>query len=196
MAVAFLDACSGEEAGEGIWVVIAARAISLQEGHAAKLGGPDDEGVIEHAALFEIGDEGRSGLVHDLGLHRVSVLDIGVGIPVGNAISAGGIGAIKELDDADALFEKAAGEDAVLGIFFFEIASGIGAVLFVDGGRLALEVHDVRDGHLHFSRHLVGGDAGGEIVIGREALEVFGVELLEKVDGSAVMRATIDGGAG
>jgi len=179
VGVGFFDAGSSEEAGEGVRVVIAARAISLEEGHAAEFGGPDDQGVIEHTALFEISDEGPGRLVHDLGLHPVGVLDVGVGVPVGDAVSAGGIRAVEELDDADSFFEEAAGQDAVLGVFFFEIGAGVGAVLFLDGGGLVLKIHDFRNRNLHLPGKFVAGDTGGEVGVAREFFEVVSVEAFE-----------------
>src|SRR6266404_20739 len=56
---AALDAAAGDEDGEALDVVIAAGA--LGHGRAAEFAAPDDEGVVEHAALFEVGDEGGGG---------------------------------------------------------------------------------------------------------------------------------------
>jgi len=121
VAMAFFDAGPGEEAGKGIGVVVAAGAVALQERHTTEFGSPDHQGVVEHTALFEIGDKGRGGLVHDLSLHGVGVFDVGVAVPVCDAVSTGRIRAIEELNDADAFLEEAAGEDAILGVFFFKV---------------------------------------------------------------------------
>ncbi len=187
VGVSFFDSGSREEAGEGVGVVVAAGAVALKEGHAAEFGGPDNKGVVEHAALFEIGNEGAGGLVHDLGLYAVGVLDVGVGIPVGDAISAAGIGAVEELDDADAFFEEASGEDAVLGVFLFEIGSGICAVLLVDGGGLVGEVHHFGDGELHLAGEFVAGDAGGEVGVAGVFFEVASVESFQDLGGETVV---------
>lgn len=179
VAMAFFDAGSGEEAGKGVGVVVAAGAVALEEGHAAEFGGPDDEGVIEHTTLFEIGDEGGGGLVHDFGLHGVGVFDVGVAVPVCNAVSTGRIRAIEELDDADALFEEASGEDTVLGVFLFEVGAGIATVLFVNGGGLVGEVHHFGNGDLHFSCEFVAGDAGREVGVTGVFFEMAAVEALQ-----------------
>ena len=50
---AAFDAATGHPGSERGGVVIAARA-PLAARHAAELGGPDDEGVVEHTARFEI----------------------------------------------------------------------------------------------------------------------------------------------
>lgn len=187
VAVAFFNSGSGEEAGEGVGVVVAAGAVALEERHAAEFGGPDDEGVVEHAALFEVGDEGGGGLVHDLGLHGVGVLNVGVTVPVGDAVSSRGVGAVEELDDADAFFEEAPGEDAVFGVFLFEVGPGVGAVLFVDGGGFVGEVHHFGNGDLHFAGEFVARNAGGEVGVARIFFEVVSVEAFEDLGGEAVV---------
>src|SRR5579872_3682620 len=58
-----LDAASGEPIGEGERVMVPPfRALAAR--HAAKLGGPHHDGVVEQAARFQVLDEGRGGLVH------------------------------------------------------------------------------------------------------------------------------------
>ena len=179
VAMAFFDAGPGEEAGKGVGVVVAAGAVALEEGHSTEFGSPDDQGVVEHTALFEIGDKGSGGLVHDLSLPGVGVFDVGVAVPVCDAVSTGRIRAIEELDDADAFFEEAAGEDAVLGVFFFEVGAGISTVLFVDGSGLVGEVHHFGNGDLHFSCEFVAGDAGREVGVTGVFFEMASVEALQ-----------------
>ncbi len=71
---------------------------------AAELAAPDDEGVIEHAALLEIADEGGAGLVNVLALGGHAAVYVGVVIPV----------VVVDLDEAHAALGKAARhEDAV-----------------------------------------------------------------------------------
>ena len=60
---AAFDAASGEDHGEGVGVVVSAVVAELVHGGAAEFAAPDDEGFVEHAALFEVGDEGGAGLV-------------------------------------------------------------------------------------------------------------------------------------
>lgn len=179
VAMAFFDAGPGEEASKGIGVVVAAGSVALQERHATEFGSPDHQGVVEHTALFEIGDKGSGGLVHDLSLHGVGVFDVRVAVPVCDAVSTGRIRAIEELDDADAFFEEAAGEDAVLGVFFFEVGAGVSAVLFVDGGWFVGEVHHFGNGDLHFACEFVAGDAGREVGVTGVFFEMASVEALQ-----------------
>ena len=58
-----LDSCPGEPIHKGAAVVIAAK-IALAEGHPAKLGGPNDQGVLEQPAGFQILYQRGGGLVH------------------------------------------------------------------------------------------------------------------------------------
>lgn len=95
---AWLDAAAGEEVREALDVVVAAVA-ALRHRSAAELAAPNDESVIEHAALFEIGDEGGGGTVYFLGLGGNAVFDAAVVIPI----------AVIELDEADATLGEATG---------------------------------------------------------------------------------------
>src|SRR5678815_1418391 len=65
---AWLDAAAGEPAGESVWVMIAAPAwpvieVALDERGASELTPPDDQGIIEQAALFEVSDEAGGWLI-------------------------------------------------------------------------------------------------------------------------------------
>ena len=111
--VAAFDAASGHEAGEAVGVVVATGAADVgvaefRAGGAAELGAPDDEGFIEHAALFEVVDEAGDGLI-DLGAHGWhQVGDVLVMIPATSTAAV----AVEELDEADALFDEAAGGES------------------------------------------------------------------------------------
>lgn len=50
------DSAAGEPVGEDVRVVVAAFA-ALGRWHATEFGGPEDEGVVKHAALFEVLDQ-------------------------------------------------------------------------------------------------------------------------------------------
>ncbi len=53
-AESVLDARAGEPGGESLGVVIAALGSLLERGHAAELGGPDDQRIVEHAPRLEV----------------------------------------------------------------------------------------------------------------------------------------------
>lgn len=61
--VTSLDASAGKPSGEAVGIVVAAAGPFLKSGHAAKLGAPDDQRILEQAALFQVAQQGRSGLV-------------------------------------------------------------------------------------------------------------------------------------
>ena len=59
-----LDATSRHPHGKALDVVIpAGPALALEHGGTTELATPDDQGVFEQTALFEIGQEGPSGTV-------------------------------------------------------------------------------------------------------------------------------------
>ena len=83
-------------------MVVAASAslAPLEHGCAAEFSTPDDQGVLKHAALLEISEQGPGGAV------SVFAADFHVFIKVTVVIPA----AVLELDEAHAFFRKAAGE--------------------------------------------------------------------------------------
>ena len=101
--VACFGAAAREPHRHGIGVMIAtvagASAIAIVWG-AAEFSGPDDEGVIEHAALFEVLEKGGDGFVDGANEGAVGALDVVVAVPVS------GVG----LDEADSFFDEASGQ--------------------------------------------------------------------------------------
>ena len=90
VADAALDAAAGQAHGEALDVVVA--AVALGHGGAPELAAPDDERVVEHAALLQVLNQGGGGLVHLARLHHDVALDAAVVVPV----------AVVELDEAHA----------------------------------------------------------------------------------------------
>ena len=77
---AALDAAAGEPGGEAVGVVVAAVRL-LRSGRSAELGAPDDERLVQQAALFQIRQQSGDRLV-DLGAEfRVTCLERRVGVP-------------------------------------------------------------------------------------------------------------------
>ena len=158
------DAGTGHEEAEGEDVVVATGA--LAHGGAAEFAPPEDEGVFEEAALFEVFKESGGGAVDGFGTFFHAGFEIGVMVP----------GAVVELDHADAALGEAAGEEAVgsegaVAGFFdaVEVECGLGFVF---------EVGEFRDAALHFEGHLVLGDAGGDFGV----VLLFGEEAVEALD--------------
>ncbi|MFM1944913.1 MAG: hypothetical protein RI897_3895 [Verrucomicrobiota bacterium] len=164
-----LDTAAGEPHGEALDVVVASfAAFFLGHGGAAEFAAPDDEGVVEQAALFEVGEEGVGGFIGE-GAADVHVFDeVAVVVP----------SAVVEVDEADALFGEASGEEAIGGV---GAVAGLGAVHVEDVLGFVAEVHQVGDGHLHLEGHFIGGDAGFDFgVMGGEVS--VGIELLDSLD--------------
>src|SRR5262245_56458205 len=112
---AFLDARARKPDGKAEDVVVAAGALlfgraavasEVDARGAAELRRPHDEGLVEHAAALEIGQETGNGAI-DLGTHvGVPAAEIIVSVPVAGVVA--GIAAAVELDEADAALDQAA----------------------------------------------------------------------------------------
>ena len=119
-------AAAGHPDGEAFLVMIAAggrlragaRIVFLDHWRPAEFAAPDDEGVVEQTSLLEIGEQTGAGLVGAQGLSGQTGVDALVVIPA----------FVEYLDEADAAFDEAAGQEAVLG----EIAAGSVAVESVE----------------------------------------------------------------
>ena len=153
--------------------MIPSRPVALQEWHATKLRGPHDQRVIEQTAPLEIAQQRRSRLIHDLCLHGVRVLNVRVGIPVGDAVAAGRVAAVEKLHDAHALLDKAPRKDAILGVLLPQITATPGAVFLLDKLRFAADIHHLRHGCLHLAGQLVTGNARCQVSVAGKFLEVL-----------------------
>ena len=58
-----LDAAAGQPHREGVGVVVAAVVAALDHRRAAELAAPDDQRVVEQAALLQVLDQRGAGLV-------------------------------------------------------------------------------------------------------------------------------------
>src|SRR5207249_2242097 len=74
-------------------------------GCAAELAAPDDQGLVQHAALFEVLDEGGGSLVDFTGAAADAVANAAVMVPI----------AVVKLDKTNPSFHQAAGHQAVGG---------------------------------------------------------------------------------
>jgi hypothetical protein len=114
------DAATGHEASEAGCVVIAA-VILIDLRRAAELGGEHDERLLQHAARFQILQQGAQGGVEFIAelRHAGEVGVVGVPTAEGN------------LGEAHAMLDETAGEqaalaEAVVAIFVAQFASGFG----------------------------------------------------------------------
>ncbi len=164
-----LDAAAGEPHGEAFDMVVAAfAAFFLGHGSAAEFSAPDDECVVEEAALFEVGEEGPGGFIGEWAADVHIFDEVAVVVP----------SAVVEVDEADAFFGEAAGEEAIGGV---GAVAGLGSVHIEDVLGFVAEVHQVGDGHLHLEGHFVGGDPGFDFWVMDGEVPV-GVELLDGLD--------------
>ncbi len=147
-----LNAAAGQPDGEAARVVVAAVVgggeRALRVGRAAEFAAPDDERVVEQAALFEVDDERGGGLVGFGALAADAGGQAAVLVPA----------LVVELDEAHAALGQPAGQQAV---------GGEGAGLAGYRRRRArtwsparpTRFGDVGHAGLHAERHFVLGDA-------------------------------------
>ena len=125
MDVPSADAPAGQPEGEAAVVMIASVVSALHHRGAAKFAAPDEERFIEQSALLEIEDEGGAGLVGVLRVLFHSVGEVAVLVP----------GLMEELDEADAPFDEAPGEQTIARVSgLFDV---LDPVEIEDGLRLA-----------------------------------------------------------
>jgi hypothetical protein len=192
VAEAAFDAAAGHEEGEAVGEVVAAEdfgggGATFAEGSAAEFATPDDEGVFQETALFEVFDEGGNGFV---GLRHF------VGEAFGEAGAFAGAvevpAPVEEVDEAGAAFDEAAGEEAVVREGGF---AGFGAVGFEGFGVFLADVHDAGDAGLHAEGEFVLGDAGDGLGVAEFGGLEF-VEVAKGVEGAAAEGAVHAGGVG
>ena len=129
-------------------------AVALGHRRAAELAAPDDQRVVEHAALLQVGDQRRrradrlrSAIAGDV------VLDVAVMVPV----------AVIELDEPHAALGQPPRQQAVR-------RERAVAALACRTGRASAsarsaDVHQLRHARLHAERHLVLADPRGDLGI-------------------------------
>ncbi len=182
---AAFDAASGHEQAEAVGIVVAAEHLAVggatfAEGGAAKLTAPDDQGVFQQAALFEVLDEGGHGFVGGGHFGGETIRDTGA--------SAGAVevpAPVEKVDEAGALLDEAAGEQAVVGEGGL---AGFGAVGFEGFGIFLGDVHHAGDAGLHPVGQLVLGDAGEGLRVA-EFGDLEFVELAQGIEGAAAVGA-------
>ena len=130
------DAAAGEPHGEGVGMVIAPIVTALDHGGAAEFATEDDKGVFEHAALFEILDEGGAGLIDILAVLFQAIHEAAVLVP----------GLVEKFNEADAALDESAGEEGVVGEGSF---AGLGSIHFLDMLGFQGDVGDLGRDFLH-----------------------------------------------
>ena len=106
---AALDAAAGHPDGEAERMVVAAVGLFLRPGRAAELGGPDDDRLIEQAALLQVAQQARDRLV-DFGAELASGSSSGRCARPRRCPAA-----VIDLHEPDAALDKPAGGEATVG---------------------------------------------------------------------------------
>lgn len=163
--------------GEGLGMVIPAQfsaqfGAALDHGGAAEFPAPDDERVIQEAALLEVLDEGGIGLIGGFALGGDATFDIGVVVP----------GFVEELDEANAAFDEASGEEAIVRVGSL---AGFGSIEVEDVFGFAGQIDQFRCAELHPVGHFEAVDPGIDLGVSDDAEFVL-VEFLEGVEGLAL----------
>src|SRR5438876_688438 len=124
---AALDAAAAQpDAESGIMVVAAITALAHRG--AAKFAGPNEQGILEHIALFEIGDQCHARAIYFLRLERDAFLYAAVVVPI----------LVVKLDEANAALSQAARQQAVRGE---GAVARLAAIKIEDGLRLRANIH-------------------------------------------------------
>ena len=127
------------------------------ERRAAELGGPDDERVVEHAALLQVGEQRGDRLVDVLG-ERGVLVHVAVRVPV-----ARGAG-VDQLDETHAALGEPARDEALPGEAFRAAARQSVELVRVVG--FLREIEGLGRGGLHAEGGLEGADARRELRVG------------------------------
>ena len=165
-------------------VVAAGGDAVFAHGRAAEFAAPDHQRILEEPARFQVLHEGGLGLVHLAAAFLEIALEVffraAMAVPI----------RVIQLHKPGAALDEAAREEAVPaegGPVVFD------TVEFEGGGAFLTEVDELRGARLHAARHLVGGDAGGDLgVAGLDGARE--VEVADGVDGLALAAGRDAGG--
>jgi hypothetical protein len=151
-----------------IAAVVFAGEAALRVDGATELTAPDDEGVVEHAAVLEVRDEAVDWLVDIAALEGHAASEVAVMVPV----------VVVDLNEADTAFREAAGHEdrarkgaGLLGFLAVELPCEFAFLR---------EIGEVRDTALHPEGHFVLADAGVGFRVADGAVVDF-VEGLEAI---------------
>ena len=120
-----------------IATVVVGCEFALAVDRPSKFTAPDHQGVIQHATLFEVEEQGRCCLVGVSALVLDSLWRVSVGIPT----------TMIELNEPNTSFGQSTREETVIRIL--ADLSGLGAVEVEDILRFLTHVNQLRDTHLH-----------------------------------------------
>ena len=177
-------AAAGHPHAEAARVVVAAVIIAAQAALAvdgsSKFTAPDDEGILEHAAVFEVGDEAMDRLVGVFALERHAAAAIAMVVPV----------VVVDLHEAHTAFDQSTGEQGgvgeAAGIFRFFAVEGVGAI------RLGADLREFGHAALHAEGHFELLDAGMSFGIAHQLV----IHFIERLQAIELTAAQVPGDAG
>ena len=146
------------------------RRRTLSERRPPELAAPDDERVVEQAAILQVLHEGRARGI------RVAALPLELREQVAVLVPA----RVHELHEADAPLKQPPGDEAVVRIR--SLHENIGAVAGENVARLVREVDELGNARLHPERHLVLSDARVDLRIAHVdgVGRIHGCEIVEQ----------------
>ena len=170
-----LGPAAGHPNGEAKRVVIAAIA-ALRERRAAKLTGPHNKRVLQHAARFQVAQQPGNRLVGCAGVVAMIFLQATVGVPAVVAADprAG------QLDEAHALLHQSAGDETLHAERARRVVLGVEPIKFTRCLGLALDIDQLRHGRLHAVGHLVIRDGRLELVHLPQPIEHALIEFVQQ----------------
>ena len=84
--------------------------------------------MIEQTAALEVANQRSGGLIHNFRLHGVAVLNVRMRVPIGDAVTAGRITPVKELNHAHAVLDESTCENTILCVLLAQITTAFRAV--------------------------------------------------------------------
>ena len=146
-------------ASETVRIMIAACGPRLMGGHPPELGRPEDERVVEHSALGQVGNQGGGRLIENRTVPLVIEFQRFVRIPIEQSVDARGAGGTVKVDVTDATFEQSPREDAVATVGGEQRVGVVGPIERVGRLGLTCQIGHFRSGELHACGHGVGRHA-------------------------------------
>ena len=147
--VAALCAAAGQPHGEAVRIVVATvlagirtEGAQLHNRRAPELAAPDHEGVVQHTALLEVGEQSGDRLIALPRQLAVVRLDLGMGIPRLPC-------PVPDLDEPNALLEQSARDQHLPPVQRV-------AVQFAGGRGFLADIEDIRRLHLHAESEFEG----------------------------------------
>ncbi|CAD72466.1 hypothetical protein-transmembrane prediction [Rhodopirellula baltica SH 1] len=177
VADAAFDSASGHPHGESVGVVVSAAAVGVFRGRlTSEFATPNDQGFVQHAGSFQIGQQRSDGLVSRSGVFVVVDFQVTVGVPVVVVVGT----ATVKLDEPNTALSQTTCEQAA-----FAEGLRFGIVHAVHRKRffgLVGEVDRFRCSGLHSVRQFIAGDSRSQGFFANVLDQVTAVGVLDGID--------------